>query len=160
MKPAMTALQQGMLHDPFLVLGYQTTADGQALVREFLPQAEQVLFDGKTPMVRLPGTDYFELLLASDHAIGSHYSLKWQDKDSEQWIDVTSPYSFLPQLGELDLHLFSEGRHHHAYQFMGAHLKTVDGIEGCLFTLWAPAIKRASVVGDFNHWDGRCHPMR
>ncbi|MGB1309843.1 MAG: 1,4-alpha-glucan branching protein GlgB, partial [Leucothrix sp.] len=44
--------------------------------------------------------------------------------------------------------------------FMGAHLKTVDGIEGCLFTLWAPAIKRASVVGDFNAWDGRCHPMR
>ena len=160
MNPAMIALQQGELHDPFLVLGYQTSTDGKPLVREYLPQAEQVLFNGETAMSRLHGTDFFELPLSDSHTVGSHYSLKWQEKGSQQWVDVTSPYSFLPQVGELDLHLFSEGRHHHAYQFMGAHQKTIDGVEGCLFTLWAPNIKRVSVVGDFNGWNGLRNQMR
>jgi len=156
----MTALQQGVLHDPFLVLGYQTSTDGSPLVREYLPHAEQVLFNGETAMSRLQGTDYFEIPLDKRHVIGSHYSLKWQEKRNSDWFEATSPYSFLPQVGELDLHLFSEGRHHHAYQFMGAHQQTIDGIEGCLFVLWAPNIKRASVVGDFNGWDGKRNPMR
>ena len=160
MNPAMSALQQGELHDPFLVLGYQTSTDGKPLVREYLPQAEQVLFNGETAMSRLQGTDFFELPLSASHSVGSHYSLKWQEKGSEQWVEVKSPYSFLPQVGELDLHLFSEGRHHHAYQFMGAHQKSIDGVDGCLFTLWAPNIKRVSVVGDFNGWNGSRHPMR
>lgn len=160
MNTAMTALQEGVLHDPFLTLGYQTSTTGAAIVREYLPQAEAVLFDGKTAMTRIPETDFFETPLSKTHTIGSHYSLKWQEKGSKEWIEVKSPYSFLPQVGALDLHLFSEGRHHHAYQFMGAHQKTIDEVEGCLFVLWAPNLKRASVVGDFNDWNGRRHPMR
>lgn len=160
MNSAMKALQAGVLHDPFLVLGYQTSKDGEPIVLEYLPQAEQVLFNGETAMSRLYGTDFFEIPLKETYPIGSHYSLKWQEKGSEQWIEVKSPYSFLPQVGELDLHLFSEGRHHHAYQFMGAHQKTIDEVEGCLFVLWAPNIKRVSVVGDFNGWNGKRHPMR
>ncbi len=160
MNPAMIALQQGTLHDPFLVLGYQTSTNGKPLVREFLPQAEHVLFNGETTMSRLQGTDFFEIPLSDKHVIGSHYSLKWQEKGSDHWVEVQSPYSFLPQVGELDLHLFSEGRHHHAYHFMGAHQKTIDEVEGCLFVLWAPNLKRVSVVGDFNGWDGKRHAMR
>ena len=118
MNPAITALQQGAFHDPFLVLGYQKAKDGTAFVREFLPQAEKVMFDGKTEMPRVEGTDFFEITLSDSYKIGSHYSLKWQEKGSEEWLEVKSPYSFLPQVGELDLHLFSEGRHHHAYQFI------------------------------------------
>ena len=160
MNPAMSALQQGAFHDPFLVLGYQTSDTGHSLVREYLPQAEHVLFNGETAMARLQGTNYFEIPLSDSHTIGSHYSVKWQEKGSDQWVEAQSPYSFLPQVGELDLHLFSEGRHHHAYQFMGAHQKTIDEVEGCLFVLWAPNLKRVSVVGDFNGWDGHRHPMR
>jgi len=157
---AMTALEQGVLHDPFLVVGYQTSDNGKAIVREYLPQAEQVLFNGETAMSRQQGTDFFEIPLDKEHVVGSHYSLKWLEKGSEEWVEVKSPYSFLPQVGELDLHLFSEGRHNHAYRFMGAHQKTIDEAEGCLFVLWAPNIKRVSVVGDFNGWNGKRHPMR
>jgi len=156
----MTALEQGVLHDPFLVVGYQTSDNGKAIVREYLPQAEQVLFNGETAMSRQQGTDFFEIPLDKEHVVGSHYSLKWLEKGSEEWVEVKSPYSFLPQVGELDLHLFSEGRHNHAYRFMGAHQKTIDEAEGCLFVLWAPNIKRVSVVGDFNGWNGKRHPMR
>lgn len=156
----MNAIQQGAFHDPFLALGYQATKKDTAIVREFLPQAEKVLFDGNAAMSRVEGTDFFEIELSKSHKIGSHYTIKWQEKGSEQWVEVVSPYSFLPQVGELDLHLFSEGKHHHTYKFMGAHQKTIDSIEGCLFVLWAPNLKRASVVGDFNGWNGIRHPMR
>ena len=160
MNKTMAALQEGILHDPFLVLGYQKNAKGGSLVREFMPNAEEVMFNQDSPMKRIEGTDFFEIDLDKSHKVGSHYQLKWLDKHSLEWQEQYSPYSFLPQTGEMDIHLFGEGRHYHAYRFMGAHLKTIDGVEGCLFVLWAPSIKRVSLVGDFNRWDGRCHPMR
>jgi 1,4-alpha-glucan branching enzyme len=62
--------------------------------------------------------------------------------------------------GDFDLHLFGEGRHWHAYRFLGAHHRTIDGVEGFQFAVWAPGAKRVSVIGEFNNWDGRAHPMR
>jgi len=64
-----------------------------------------------------------------------------------------------PQIGELDLYLLHSGRHHHAWKVLGARDREVDGVAGYLFAVWAPAVKQVSVVGDFNAWDGRCHPM-
>ena len=160
MNQTMTALQEGTLHDPFLVLGYQEGEKGNTIVRAHMPHAERVIFDKDTEMTRLEGTDFFEVTLEKAYTIGSHYQLKSLEKSSLKWRESYSPYSFLPQTGEMDIHLFNEGRHNHAYRFMGAHLKTIDAIEGCLFVLWAPSILRVSVVGDFNRWDGRCHPMR
>lgn len=75
-------------------------------------------------------------------------------------ITTRDPYSFAPQLGELDLYLLSEGKDWEAYKHLGAHPKIVDGVAGTLFTLWAPNAQRVSVVGDFNNWDGRFHMMR
>jgi 1,4-alpha-glucan branching enzyme len=83
----------------------------------------------------------------------------WQDNAHREHINH-DPYSYSPQLSDFDLHLFGEGRHHHAYQFLGAHEHEVDGAAGFLFAVWAPNAERVSVVGDFNDWDGRCHPMR
>ncbi|MCL4110460.1 UNVERIFIED_CONTAM: hypothetical protein GTU68_022342 [Idotea baltica] len=60
----------------------------------------------------------------------------------------------------MDIHLFAEGNHHHAYKFLGAHIQTIDGVEGCQFAIWCPNVKRISIVGDFNGWDGRRNPMR
>ena len=62
-------------------------------------------------------------------------------------------------LGDLDLHLLGEGTHLRAYEKLGAHLQTMDGIEGVSFAVWAPNARSVSVVGDFNGWDGRAHPM-
>ena len=63
-------------------------------------------------------------------------------------------------MGETDLHLFAEGQHWRIYDKFGAHFRTIDGERGVYFAVWAPNAQRVSVVGDFNNWDGRVHPMR
>ncbi|TVZ38264.1 1,4-alpha-glucan branching enzyme [Alteromonadaceae bacterium 2753L.S.0a.02] len=73
---------------------------------------------------------------------------------------LEDPYRFGSSIGQQDLYLFGEGTHESAYKFMGAQLKEVDGVSGCMFAVWAPNARRVSVVGGFNHWDGRKHMMR
>src|SRR5207244_7649490 len=75
-------------------------------------------------------------------------------------VELEDPYAFLPTLGELDLHLASEGRHEELYEKLGAHVREVDGVIGTAFAVWAPNARSVSVAGDFNGWDGRLHPMR
>jgi 1,4-alpha-glucan branching enzyme len=70
------------------------------------------------------------------------------------------PATFPPTLGELDLYLLGEGSHQRPYELLGAHLRTVDGVAGTAFAVWAPSATGVSVVGDFNLWDGRVNPMR
>ncbi len=70
------------------------------------------------------------------------------------------PYCFLPTLGEQDLYLFNEGNEHRVYEKLGAHVRDLGGVKGVSFAVWAPSAARVSVVGNFNHWDGRYHPMR
>ncbi|MEH6772463.1 MAG: 1,4-alpha-glucan branching protein GlgB, partial [Cereibacter changlensis] len=74
--------------------------------------------------------------------------------------DIDDPYRFPPVLGELDEYLLGEGRHHRLYERLGAHPCTMEGVEGVAFAVWAPNARRVSVVGAFNAWDGRRHPMR
>ena len=71
-----------------------------------------------------------------------------------------TPYSFLPTLGDADLFLFGKGDERRIYDKLGAQLRTIDGVPGASFAVWAPNAQRISVVGDFNGWDGRCHQMR
>ena len=70
------------------------------------------------------------------------------------------PTSFLPTMDDLSLHLFNQGNDHQCYRKLGARICEVGGIAGVAFTVWAPSAQRVSVVGDFNHWNGRYHPMR
>jgi 1,4-alpha-glucan branching enzyme len=80
-----------------------------------------------------------------------------QNREVHQIFD---PYSFRPVLSEQDLYLFNEGNEHRIYEKLGAHLRTVEEVSGVHFSVWAPAARRVSVVGNFNRWDGRCHQMR
>jgi 1,4-alpha-glucan branching enzyme len=73
---------------------------------------------------------------------------------------VRDPYAFLPTLGDLDLHLVGQGRHERLYERLGAHVRELDGVAGTAFAVWAPNARAVAVVGDFNSWDGRLHPMR
>jgi len=157
----LAMLQRGESHDPFAVLGHHPDGEG-ALVRAFMPHAETVELDGIGPMQRIPNTDIFEVRLGPVQVdtLPRHYRLNWVEKSDGQRHSGISPYSFDPLLSDLDLHLFNEGRHHHIYRLLGAHFTEVDGISGCRFAVWAPAVKRASVVGDFNGWNGLRHPMR
>ena len=158
---SLQKLQDGRSHDPFELLGRHET-DGVVLVRELLPQAERAWLDGVGEMQRLPGSDLFECELDAKQAaaLPQHYRVEWAEKRDGQRHGAISPYSFAPLLGDDDLHFFGQGRHHHAYRFLGAHLRTVDEVEGVAFAVWAPAVQRVSVVGDFNGWNGRRHPMR
>jgi len=157
---ALSRLQAGTHHDPFQFLGCHPIAKGWE-VRVWLPSAETATLEQKYPLQRYPNSDLFTVRLsaAQKKALAQHYQVQWQEKDGSEH-QVVSPYSFMPQLGELDLHLFAEGRHWHIYQFLGANPKIVDGVAGVLFAVWAPSANRVSVVGDFNGWHGLRHPMR
>ena len=157
----LAMLQRGESHDPFSVLGRHPDGDG-VIVRAFMPNAETVDLEGFGPMARVPQTDIFEIRLQKSQAeaLPPHHRLIWVEKADGQRHAAVSPYSFAPLLADLDLHLFNEGRHHHIYRLLGAHFIEIDGISGCRFAVWAPAVRRASVVGDFNGWNGLRHPMR
>ena len=146
-------------HDPFSVLGRHRTKN-QDKITVYSPYAEIVSFTHNGVLLnRVPDSDFFEYTLTASEIIPEHYPLSWLDKDGLAH-ENHDPYSFGTQLPEFDQHLFGEGKHWHIYQKLGGHLHTVDGIDGVFFALWAPNAGRVSVVGDFNRWDGRCHPMR
>ena len=94
---------------------------------------------------------------ASARATPSRKGAKTQSKASES---SKSPTDFSPTLGELDLHLFGEGKHQRIYEKLGAHLITHEDKRGVAFAVWAPNAKSISVVGNFNEWNGPKHPMR
>lgn len=144
-------------HDPFTVLG-RHEKDGVTVVRTFMPYATEVsIADGSITLERMPGSDFFEWRGKPD-GIPEHYRLIWREGEHYER-SAHDPYTYVRQLPDFDIHLFSEGRHRHAYRFLGAHEHEVDGVQGIRFAVWAPNAERVSVVGDFNRWDGRCHPM-
>jgi len=151
-------IAQARHHDPFSVLGKHRDHDLD-LVRVFIPQANDVMIaEGNIRLERIPDTDLFEWR-GTPGTVPDHYHLVWIDAEQHEHI-AHDPYSFPPQIPDFDLHLFSEGRHRHAYRFLGAHVHAVDEVTGILFAVWAPNAERVSVVGEFNRWDGRRHPMR
>ncbi len=60
---------------------------------------------------------------------------------------------------EFDLYLFGQGKHYYLYEKMGAHIRTVNGVTGVNFAVWAPSARTVSVIGDFNNWDRSAHPL-
>ena len=153
--------------DPFCVLGpHSVTANGQraTVVRAFLPEAVEACLlpdeRGTTPvpMTSIHAAGLFE---ASVPAMGEkpRYRLRVTDRRGGV-TERHDPYAYPPLLSDFDLHLFAEGRLYRAYEILGAHLHTVDDVAGVRFVVWAPNALRVSVVGDFNGWDGRRHPMR
>ena len=145
-------------HDPFEVLGRHSEGE-RTIVRAFLPKAKEVrIAETGIELERVPNTDLF-VSETETTEVAERYQLDWTDAQGQVHRHF-DPYCFPPQIGDLDLHLFGEGKHWHAYRFMGANPHTADGVAGVLFAVWAPSAKRVSVVGDFNDWDGRVHPMR
>ena len=152
---AIDAIVNAQHGDPFAVLGPH---DGS--VRAFIPTADSVaVVDQATGLVvgelqRVHPAGFFAGTVG---ALGpyrlriSHGAASWETED---------PYSFPPVLGDLDVHLLAEGRHLDFGRALGAHPVELDGIAGVRFVVWAPNAQRVSVVGDFNGWDGRRHPMR
>lgn len=156
---ALRQVLEARHHDPFAVLGLHRRSDGEVL-HVLVPRAAYVRLGEDGPWLeRVEGTDLFQHRLAEGETLPAHYSLIWEDGHGNRHT-IVDPYSFPPQLPDFDLHLFGEGRHWHIHRLLGARPWLADGVEGVLFAVWAPNAERVSVVGDFNHWDGRVHPMR
>lgn len=145
--------------NPHRILGRHRYDENHFVIRTFYPNAKEVFIVNEETnetlhMKRFGNTDLFEGQF--------HRKFKYHFKaivDSKEKI-YKDPYLFSPALNDEDLYLFNQGNHHRIYNKMGAHLVSMQGIEGYSFAVWAPNARRVSVVGDFNRWDGRCHPMR
>jgi 1,4-alpha-glucan branching enzyme len=156
------ALSRNELADPHALLGPHPDGDGGTIVRAWRPGASHVVvhLDG--------GLDFGAELVHEAGVWAAHldgakpplrYTVEARYPDGVT-SDLTDPYAFEPTVGELDLHLAGEGRHEEIYDHLGGHLRVVDGVAGTAFAVWAPSARTVAVVGDFNDWDGRLHPMR
>jgi 1,4-alpha-glucan branching enzyme len=147
--------------DPFAILGPHADPDGRGWVRAFLPDAvdvEAIDADGAVhgPLSRRHADGFFEGPLAASSP-AYRFKVRWGDASTSVLED---PYRFPPVLGETDVWLLSEGTHLRPCEVMGATTRRMLGVDGTAFAVWAPNASRVSVVGDFNQWDGRRHPMR
>jgi 1,4-alpha-glucan branching enzyme len=151
--------------DPFHILGmHLVDFQGKAAVaiRAFLPRTQEawvVRGPGETDVVPLRlihGDGFFEAVFPGEQTMFP-YRLRTESAGRHEFED---PYRFPPVLSDFDLHLLSEGTHDKAYEKLGAHVTEIAGVRGVSFAVWAPNALRVSVVGNFNYWDGRCHPLR
>jgi 1,4-alpha-glucan branching enzyme len=159
--PDIAALLQARHPDPFAVLGPHADARGHVRVRALLPEAKTVtVVDAASaaPLGTLAhrGNGFFEGEIGTAH-VPYRLRVEWSNGTRGEYADA---YAFGPQLGEQDVYFLGEGSHLRPYRALGAHLMTADGVVGTRFAVWAPNASRVSVIGDFNAWDGRRHPMR
>jgi 1,4-alpha-glucan branching enzyme len=164
----LNALLGARHSDPFSVLGMHSDSDGDLWVRALLPGATEVaLHDTRTgkrvaALVERDGSGLFESLLPRRrNAFDYRLKVRWADGNEGIYADA---YRYGPLIGEQDLHFLGEGSHLRPFEVLGAHPTTlgegVYAIDGVRFAVWAPNAQRVSVVGSFNGWDGRRHPMR
>jgi 1,4-alpha-glucan branching enzyme len=165
-KDELRSLVELKHQSPHMLLGMHPLGDGSGLVvRTLMPDAAKVEIQPvhekdkpKFVLKRIPDTDVFEgvtkttkKVYAYDLVITNHQGQIRRTRDA---------FSFLPTLGESDLFLFGKGDERRIFDKLGAQLRSPDGVHGTSFAVWAPNAQRISVVGDFNNWDGRFHPMR
>ncbi|HWG52328.1 MAG TPA: 1,4-alpha-glucan branching protein GlgB [Gemmatimonadaceae bacterium] len=160
----VTRLISGEHTDPHRVLGaHAATANGArgVMVRAMHPDAvaaECILPAGDTAPMEPIAAGVFAVFLPGA-TLPLRYRLRLHFANGAT-VERDDPYRFLPTVGDLDLHLFNEGTHRRLWETLGAHVRTVDGVAGTSFAVWAPNARRVSVIGDFNAWDGRVFPMR
>lgn len=155
------ALVQGIHNNPHHILGMHECID-DLYINAYLPGAKvvnaiEVSTRKKYTLVseRVPG--FFSVVIKDKKPFEYKVNVRFDNGDEVTYFD---PYVFEPVIDPIDISLFNEGKHYSIYEKMGAHPMTVDGVEGVLFAVWAPNADRVSVVGNFNNWDGRRHPMR
>jgi 1,4-alpha-glucan branching enzyme len=155
----------GTSADPFAVLGrHQVTVDHRpALVlRTMQPGAtavELITPNAVTPMPQRHPAGMFEARVPlTGNAFDFAYRFRVHAGGAVR--DVIDPYQYGQVLSDYDLHLFAEGTHHRVFEKLGSHVMAIGDVTGVHFAVWAPNAQRVSVIGDFNQWDGRVHPMR
>ncbi|AZB64194.1 1,4-alpha-glucan branching protein GlgB [Cereibacter sphaeroides] len=157
----VAAIMRGTHGDPFRVLGMHGGGGAPLSVRVFAPQAAEVAVLGQggevlASLERIGAEGFFAGTVPGEEKFP--YRLRFVSGPHE-W-EADDPYRFPEVLGELDEYLLGEGRHYQLYTRLGAHPAEIEGVQGVSFAVWAPNARRVSVVGAFNAWDGRRHPMR
>ena len=152
----------GKQADPFAVLGMHETHNGIE-IRALLPDADKVeVIDKETQSMvvaleRVDERGFFSAIVPNvNHFFAYQFKVYW---GSDVHL-IEDPYRFHPMINDLDQWLLAEGSLLRPYEVLGAHFTECDGVPGVNFRVWAPNAKRVSLVGDFNYWDGRRHPMR
>ena len=147
-------------HDPFGILGPHA-ADGMVVIRAFRPGVDtiDVIARGAdpVPMERRHEAGIFEAKFPSREIPDYRLRLTYPSGARHE---IDDAYRYGRVIGDYDLYLFGEGNHTRIYDKLGAHPMRIGETDGVHFAVWAPNAARLSVVGDFNHWDGRVHPMR
>jgi 1,4-alpha-glucan branching enzyme len=151
----------GSHHDPHGVLGAHLVG-GTVVIRTLRPDAERVVAHVGDEQVELRHVHGGVWQAVLDRTDVPHYGLAVTYGGRTYPAD--DPYRYLPTLGDMDLHLIGEGRHEQLWRVLGAHVRRygVPGgeVTGTSFAVWAPSARGVRVMGDFNSWDGRAHPMR
>jgi 1,4-alpha-glucan branching enzyme len=158
MTQAIERLITARHHDPYAVLGLHRSQDAW-LVRVFRPNATRIsllLADSAVEMRRTDPRGIFEW--RGEQAPEKPWRLSIEEAGN--CFEVVDPYAFEPTLTDQELYLFNEGRLIEAWRTFGAQPMQQLGVDGVRFAVWAPNAERVSVVGNFNNWDGRLHPMR
>ncbi len=154
-------LLNARLHDPYSYLGLHRE-EGKVLIRIFRPDVANIWVRTAVdfePMQRIHLEGIFEW--RGEFVPAMPYCLRIEAKDTSRiFYETYDAYAFAPQISGHDLHLFNEGKLWQAYRMLGAQSVQNAGIAGIRFAVWAPNAERVSVVGDFNRWDGRTHPMK
>jgi len=156
---AYDALAGARHSDPFAFLGPHVE-NGRVVIRAFHPTAERIDVlhkGGPTELVRAHATGGFEAAFDAGEIFDYRLRVTYP---GGQAAEIDDPYRYGRVLTEYDVYLFSQGKHTRIYDKLGAHLMTIGEVSGVHFGVWAPNADRVSVVGDFNGWDGRAHPMR
>jgi len=158
-------LVAGECSDPHGILGGHPLDRAEppaVIIRAFHPDAAgaELFLDGgdRFSMILIHKGGLFAVAV-KDRQWPFPYAIRFSFAGGAIW-ERGDPYAFLPTLGDLDLYLHGEGTHMRLYEGLGAHPVAHAGREGVSFAVWAPNAKRVSVVGEFNHWDGRLYPMR
>ena len=155
--------------DPHQILGmheFKSKGEDCLVVRAFIPQAEKMTViedaapENRWDMDMIHSDGFFECIITGrTEWFKYRYEVKWKGEDNKV-NEIYDAYSFMPTIEEIDYYLFNQGTNYQVYEKMGANPRVIDGVSGVAFGVWAPNARRVSVIGEFNSWDGRRHPMR
>ena len=154
----LSLISEGRHEAPDVCLGVHNSGD-TAYFRVYLPNAQSVVLARNNAMLDSVDGTYIYQWIGPRDRLSAHPQVTWTDAYGEQFTEF-EPYSFKTSIEPFDLHLFAQGKHHHAQSFLGAHPMVIDNVAGTRFAVWAPNAVGVSVVGHFNGWNDTRHALR